>query len=522
MLQSGVLADQVERIRARLRDDDRAHFDAELEEVLNRIGEAGDLRALDHVVEAWSRVALTRELGSPAWAAMEERLRRGEEPKWKSEPRYRLLQTPEFSSLATGLSVEDRVSLAELCEVLARDPLPAGDSGLAIEPFGALPNTYSVPFGAGLLLVFVLRPRQIIGLLHPVVYQPLAVWGWGENQIYQLGDNTQVDRLAPVQAVGVTNGRSISITNGHSLYVDHLTSKVWGWGENSRGQVGDGTTTDRKVPVESPGLSNIRVARTGLWGTSMALGNDGRVWEWGSKPSAPSNPGPAIMQVPGLVDVQDISAGTDTALALKVDGTVWAWGNNDKGQLGDGTTMSRPTPAQVSGLTNVTAVAAGTACCMALKADGTVWAWGNNHFGQLGDGTTFTQRSLPVQVGGLPGPATAIDIDVQGLAVLADGSAWAWGANDYGQLGDGLKYFSRPNPAQISGLSGVTRVAAGARHSLARTGDGLVWAWGSNDRGALGDGTTTDRLIPAPVPHLTGAVSIVAGILTSLALAPGQ
>jgi hypothetical protein len=96
---------------------------------------------------------------------VEEHLRRGEEPRWMDEPRYRLWQTPEFSSLVTGLSDEDRVYLDELSTQLACEPLPGRDSGLAIEPFGTLPDTYSVPFRAGLLVYVVPPHRQIVGLV---------------------------------------------------------------------------------------------------------------------------------------------------------------------------------------------------------------------------------------------------------------------------------------------------------------------------------------------------------------------
>jgi alpha-tubulin suppressor-like RCC1 family protein len=149
---------------------------------------------------------------------------------------------------------------------------------------------------------------------------------------------------------------------------------VWGWGDNSAGQLGDGTTTQRLTPV----------------------------------------------QVVGLTGVVAIAAGYNSGLALKSNGTLWAWGDNSFGQLGDGTTTQRLTPVQVSGLSGVTAVAMGASHSLALKTDGSLWAWGNNAFGQLGDGTT-TQRLTPVQVSGLSG-VTAVSAGLyHSLAVTSGG-----------------------------------------------------------------------------------------------------
>jgi alpha-tubulin suppressor-like RCC1 family protein len=509
------LAGRAERIRLGLRNEDLVSFDAALAQALNSsIGQAGDLRPLDRVLEAWARVALIRRAAGSSWAEVEERLRRGDEPTWNRQPPYRVVQTPEFSSLAADLSDRGRVALAELSEVLAHGPLPTEDSGLAIEPFGALPNTYSVPFDAG-LLVYVVPPRsQRVGLV--LVYQPLTVWGWGYGGTGSLGTGAGTTHAAPVQALSVTSGRDVAAGDYYSLYVDDLSSRLWAWGGNIWGSLGDGTTTTRYSPVELTGLSNVGLV-SAYFLHSMAVRYDGTVWEWGEVPASLSPPTLVPTQMPGLADVRDIAAGAYHSVALKSDGTVWAWGINPYGQVGDGTTTSRFSPVQVSGLADVVAITAGGTQSMALRADGTVWAWGENFSGELGDGTTIN-RSSPVQVGGLPAAATAIAIDSHGLAALADGSVWAWGRNYRGQLGDGMTYASRPTPAPVSGLGGVVGVAAAGNYSLARTDIGRVWAWGGNDYGNLGDGTTTDRHNPVPVANLTRVRGIAAGSAHALAL----
>ncbi|WP_369406342.1 RCC1 domain-containing protein, partial [Archangium violaceum] len=121
-----------------------------------------------------------------------------------------------------------------------------------------------------------------------------------------------------------------------------------------------------------------------------------------------------------------LAAGGDHSLVVRPDGTVWAAGRNSFGQLGDGSTSSRPWPVQVQGLSGVVAVAAGYGHSLAVRSDGTVWSWGYNSEGQLGDGTT-NNRTTPVQVSGLSGVVSVAAGRFHALAVRSDGSVWAWG-----------------------------------------------------------------------------------------------
>src|SRR5581483_5454341 len=215
--------------------------------------------------------------------------------------------------------------------------------------------------------------------------------------------------------------------------------------------------------------------------------------------------------------------GESHSLAVTTDGSVWAWGGNGSGQLGDGTTTDRATPARVGGLERVTPVAAGGgpygSHSLALDADGTVWAWGDNSHGELGDGTT-TSHPTPTRVAGL-GRVTAIAAgDAHSLALLDDGSVWAWGNNDAGQLGDATTD-ARPRPVQVRGLERVTAIAAGTYFSLALTNDGSVWAWGANGSGQLGHDTSTScpgflkdtpcSVVPVPVRAVIKVKLISAG-----------
>ncbi|MCY1041709.1 kelch-like protein [Corallococcus sp. bb12-1] len=154
-------------------------------------------------------------------------------------------------------------------------------------------------------------------------------------------------------------------------------------------------------------------------------------------------------------------------------------------------------------------LAAGYSHSLALKQDGTAWAWGYNRYGQLGDGTT-TNHPTPQQVPGLTGVTALAARIFHTLALKQDGTVWAWGYNSYGQLGDGTTT-NHLTPQQVPGLTGVTALAAGSNHTLALKQDGTVWAWGYNSYGQLGDGTTTDHLTPQQVPGLTGVVALAAG-----------
>jgi VCBS repeat-containing protein len=304
---------------------------------------------------------------------------------------------------------------------------------------------------------------------------------WGYNSKGQLGDGTTTSRSTPVQVSGLTGVVAVATGDEHSLALKS-DNTVWAWGSNYYGQLGDSTHTDRYTPVQVKSQSGV-----------------------GS-----------------LTSVVAIAAGLQQGLALKSDGTVWAWGYGRNGQLGTGTNQDADHPVQVSGLSSVVAIAAGNIHSLALMSDGTVWAWGYNGEGQLGDGTTL-ERWAPVHVKGTGGVgylSSVVAIAAGGshsLALKSDGTLWAWGDNSKGQLGDGTTTESH-TPVQVSGLSSVLAIAGGGGHSLAIKSDGTAQAWGLNNHSQLGDGTTTDRATPVQVSGLSSVVAIAAGGWHSLAI----
>ncbi|RKH49818.1 RCC1 domain-containing protein, partial [Corallococcus llansteffanensis] len=256
---------------------------------------------------------------------------------------------------------------------------------------------------------------------------------------------------------------------------------------------------------------------------SFSVKEDGTVWGWGRNIDGQLGDGTQTgrltpFQVPGLAGVVSLAAGEGHGLALKSDGTVLSWGNNRYGQLGNGTTTTdRLTPGQIPGLARVIDVAAGSGFSVVLKSDGTVWAWGINNLGQLGDGTT-TSRLVPAQVPGLSGVAALSAGLTHSMVLKWDGTVWSWGNNFAGQLGDGTMT-RRLAPVQVPGLSGVIALTAGPSHTVVLKSDGTVWSWGYNGEGQLGDGTTNSpRLAPVRVQGLTGVVSFTLGQSNSMAL----
>jgi alpha-tubulin suppressor-like RCC1 family protein len=355
------------------------------------------------------------------------------------------------------------------------------------------------------------------------------VWIWGDNAFSQQCDGTTESRLLPAKVDGVGNVVTIGGGGGHGVVLlDDGT--VWAWGRNDHGQAGDGGNENRSTPAKVEGLDGI-VALAGGGGHSLAMDADGVVWAWGHNGRGDLGDGTTDsrnrpVKIKGLTDVAALSWGGGHGVALRRDGSVWSWGHNLFGGLGDGTTETRLEPVRVD-LADVVEVAGGGGHTLARTGDGKVWAWGRNDRGQVGDGTNET-RLAPVPVLGLDD--VRIDTVVGGyfhsLALAADGTVWAWGNNDSGQLGDGT-YDNRTLPAPIEGLTGVAAIAGGGGrnefgpggHTVALMADGTLRAWGLNDAGQLGDGTTENRTRPVEVHNLTGVMAIVAAGGYTMALA---
>ena len=269
-------------------------------------------------------------------------------------------------------------------------------------------------------------------------------------------------------------GRVVSIVSiaagaypGYAVLSD---GHVLAWGDDLEGQIGDtGPWSSRPVPVEVDGLAAAILVAGGA-NSSFALRRDGTVWAWGDDSqgeladeqfTARQTPG----LVPKLTDVRDIAAGAFSVYAIRDDGTAWAWGDNSFGQLGTGSDEPVSTvPREIARLTDVVAIAAGTSNGYTLLHDGTVWTWGDDSLKQLGGsgcGSSPTGHRGPCRVSSVPHQVPSLTKVVaiaaggdSGYALRRDGTVWAWGDNEFGELGNGMRSLdegsagSREGPAR--------------------------------------------------------------------------
>lgn len=296
-----------------------------------------------------------------------------------------------------------------------------------------------------------------------------SVWAWGRNSNGQLGDGTNTDSTVPVQVA--VPGRVISVRAGfwHSLAMTE-DGQVWAWGANNRGQLGDGTNIDRNKPVKvllaDPNRS-LTIAARGEH--SLLLKIDGRVFGWGANDRGQLGDNSLTDRwVPDRVlelsDVLDIAAGGRHSMAVTTRGEVYAWGANESGQLGTGLWVDRKLPTRVIKVPRITRIAAGSAHSLALDFEGHVWAWGLNNFGQLGwTGGKFSASPVPAIVPSLKEKADAIAAGDAYSAILSKGSAWNWGA----VFGDDEALTITPNPWRVQGVHDATWLSGGHFHALA-------------------------------------------------------
>ena len=254
---------------------------------------------------------------------------------------------------------------------------------------------------------------------------------------------------------------------------------------------------------------------------SLAIKNDSTLWSWGDNSTGLLGDGTTTRRANpiqiGNAKWISAAAGQYHNLAVKSDGTLWVWGSNSAGQLGNGSTgAGQITPFQIGADNNWVSVAAGSEHSIGLKSDGTIWAWGDNEYGQVGVGSSDFWKTTPTQIGIATDWVSIAAGYGHNLGIKSDGTLWAWGYNADGQLGDGT-ILNKLSPVQIGTATDWASVDAGLIHNFGIKTDGTLWAWGWNHYGQLGDGTNSDRRSPVQIG--TGDwVSVAAGDYYSLGI----
>jgi alpha-tubulin suppressor-like RCC1 family protein len=343
-----------------------------------------------------------------------------------------------------------------------------------------------------------------------------TLWGMGDHKYGMLGWGFSSMELLTIDSE--TTWVSASAGTQHTVALKN-NGTMWSWGVNVSGQLGQGSIgsfNNKYSPVQIGVLTTWSNAKAGS-SFSMAIKTDGTLWSWGINSSGQLGLSDVTLRSSpvqiGTRIWNKFQPGSSHTIAIRSDGTLWSWGNNNSGQLGDNTGVTKSSPVQI-GTLNTWSIAATTGggnpsaiVTAAIKTDGTLWIWGNNSYGSFGNNTQsgFVYRSSPVQIGTETNWAS-VSLDDHVLALKTDGTLWAWGNNDNGQLGIGAiapTNSHRSSPVQIGTLNTWSKVFAGVKSSAVIKTDGTLWAWGINSQGQLGFGDSTSRSSPVQVGTLT-------------------
>jgi alpha-tubulin suppressor-like RCC1 family protein len=321
-----------------------------------------------------------------------------------------------------------------------------------------------------------------------------------------LGSGGQAMAAGPIIAAG--NSFALATASNGKLYA---------WGKSGWGALGDGPTDNHWAAVRLP--SGVRPTAVAAGERHcLAIGSDGKLYAWGFNASGELGNGtrnessiPLVVSLSVGVMPKAVAAGGEHSLAIGSNGTLYAWGQNNAGQLGNGTTKDSWTPVEVSLPAGVTprAIAAGWGHSLAIGSNGKLYAWGQNNAGQLGNGTT-KDSSVPVVVS-LPSGVTPTAIAAGGehsLAIGNDGNLYAWGKNNDGQLGNGTtKDSSIPMVVKLPAGAMPMAVSAGVHFNLAIGSDGKLYSWGANGLDQLGSGTPVRNSSTPVVVRLPSGVT---------------
>jgi alpha-tubulin suppressor-like RCC1 family protein len=322
-----------------------------------------------------------------------------------------------------------------------------------------------------------------------------AVRCWGSNDDGQLGDGSTQGRLGTLTDIaGLSPGiEAVAVGSGYACAL-LSDGSIKCWGDNGAGQLGNGTTTDSRVPVAVLGLGGPASVLSVGRHHSCAVVAGGGIKCWGGNFSGEVGDGSlqnasSAKAVLGLSDTAvAVSAGAYHSCAALTSGVVQCWGENYSGQLGNGTTTDSLAPVTVASLeSKAVAVSASDEHTCALLDTRTVQCWGDNYAGELGDGTR-SSSTMPVAVVGLSDNVVAIaTASSDTCALLETGGIMCWGYAFYGETGNGSALGAatwQPSAQAVVGLtSGVRGIVGGSEHFCAVLESGWVKCWGVDSKG---------------------------------------
>jgi len=334
------------------------------------------------------------------------------------------------------------------------------------------------------------------------------VWAWGDNAGGQLGDGTTTNKSSPISVPGLSNIIDIAAGTQYSYALD-ANGQIWQWGD-----IPCDNPTSTPVAIPLPCEFDIECA----YQTTLMSGS---LWGWGDNSQGQLGIGDITDRwVPTLIKSRSFKAigvGTYHNIVLEVDGTARTFGDNSAGQLGNNSTTDSSYPVSVAGGHVFEKVCAGFSHTCGMKADGSVWCWGGNTYGELGANLPNTSRSSPVSVFG---GHSFVDLVCNGrttFGIKANGEAWAWGRDYDGALG--APGGDASTPVSVYGDYNWRMISPGTNYTvLGCDVGGNAFGWGTNDYGEVGDGTQTNRGSPTPIAGGHKFVKMAAGSLHSMGL----
>ncbi|MCL1864951.1 MAG: hypothetical protein FWF73_03990 [Spirochaetes bacterium] len=350
-----------------------------------------------------------------------------------------------------------------------------------------------------------------------------TLWTWGMNDSGRLGIGTTTSKNTPqkvelpLSATG-TKWEFVSAGGSHTMALTDA-DELYAWGNNFDGQLGIGSTTSKNTPqkVELPlGATGTKWVSVSAGGShTMAITDAGALYSWGNGLDGQlglGNPkeNKSTPQKVGLPSGATgtkwvfVSAGSDYTMAITDAGELYSWGYNSYYKLGINDNLNGqiqiPQLVKINGVgtKDWKSVFAGMNHTIATKTDGSIWAWGSYTTGKLGLGPLTGDIKTPAQIGTDKDWASVSGSQYHTIARKKNDTIWAWGKNDYGQLGDGTTT-DCDRPKQIGTATDLKAVSAGIDYTTALREDGILLTWGLNSQGQLGTGTKTDRNKPGPV-----------------------